>query len=75
MTIDPLLRRVALQGALVADSLALTPHWIYDPEEIRQRFGGISGLLEPEEGSYHFGQPKGGQTHLGHQVIVLFETL
>ena len=66
---------MALQGALVADSLALAPHWIYNPDEIQQRFGRVDGLLEPAEGSYHAGQPKGGQTHLGHQVIVLFESL
>ena len=75
MTIDTQLRAVALQGALVADSLALAPHWIYNPDEIQQRFGRVDGLLEPAEGSYHFGQPKGGQTHLGHQAIVLFESL
>lgn len=65
----------ALLGALVADSLALAPHWIYDPSQIEQRFGRVDGLLEPAEGSYHYGQPKGGQTHLGHQTIVLFESL
>lgn len=64
-----------LIGALVADSLALAPHWIYDPAEIQQRFGRVSALLEPEPGSYHHGQPKGGQTHLGHQTLVLAKAL
>ena len=75
MTIDNELRAVTLRGALIADSLALVPHWIYNPSEIEQRFGKIDSLLEPAEGSYHSGQPKGGQTHLGHQTIVLFEAL
>ena len=72
---DTHLRAAVLRGALVADSLALAPHWIYNPDEIQQRFGRVDGLLEPAEGSYHSSQPKGGQTHLGHQVIVLFESL
>ena len=75
MTIDNQLRTITLRGALTADSLALAPHWIYNPSEIEQRFGKIDGLLEPAEGSYHAGQPKGGQTHLGYQTIVLFESL
>ena len=75
MTNDGQLRVGALRGALVADSLALAPHWIYDPNEIQQRFGQVDGLLEPAEGGYHSGQPKGGQTHLGYQTIVLFEAL
>ena len=74
MTIDEQLRTVVLQGSLIADSLAMTPHWIYDPSEIKQRFGRIDSLLEPVN-SYHSNQPKGGQTHLGHQTIVLFEAL
>ena len=72
---DGQLRTVALRGALIADSLALAPHWIYDPSEIERRFGQVDSLLEPAEGGYHSGQPKGGQTHLGHQTIVLFEAL
>ncbi|MCH6257629.1 ADP-ribosylglycohydrolase family protein [Puniceicoccaceae bacterium K14] len=75
MTIDNQLNTVSLLGALVADSLALAPHWIYDPSAIEKSFGKVNGLMKPADGTYHFGQPKGGQTHLGHQTIVLFESL
>lgn len=69
------LQIVALRGALIADSLALAPHWIYDTAEIEQQFGRVEEMLEPTSKGYHAGQPKGGQTHLGHQTIVLFEAL
>lgn len=64
-----------LRAALVADSLAMTPHWIYDPDQILARFGVVDHLMVPPEGTYHHGQPLGGQTHLGHQTIVLARTL
>ena len=34
-------------GSLVADSLALGAHWIYDQEEIRAQFGRVTDLLAP----------------------------
>ncbi|MCA9791419.1 MAG: ADP-ribosylglycohydrolase family protein [Candidatus Eremiobacteraeota bacterium] len=64
-----------LRAALAADSLAMTPHWIYDPDKILERFGVVDHLMAPPEGTYHHGQPLGGQTHLGHQTIVLARTL
>ncbi|MGE0495806.1 MAG: ADP-ribosylglycohydrolase family protein [Vulcanimicrobiota bacterium] len=64
-----------LRAALAADSLAMTPHWIYDPAKILERFGVVDHLMVPPEGTYHYGQPLGGQTHLGHQTIVLARTL
>ena len=70
-----MIRKELLLGALVADSLALTPHWIYDTQALKQRFGRVSGLLEPTENDYHFGQARGGQTHLGQQTIVLAQCL
>ena len=64
-----------LTAALVADSLSLGVHWIYDTEQLERQYGRVQGFLEPAVGSYHHGQPKGGQTHLGHQVIVLSQAL
>jgi len=64
-----------LEAALVADSLALAPHWIYGQDEIRQKFGRIAELLEPLPGSYHAGKPRGAQTHYGDQILVLMESL
>ena len=64
-----------LEAALVADSLALAPHWIYDPAEIRARFGLISDLQAPAPDSYHPGKGRGAQTHYGDQMLVLMESL
>ena len=68
-------KRTLLEAALVADSLALAPHWIYDPTEIFAKFGVLEGPLKPLPGSYHEAQPLGGQTHYGHQVVLLAETV
>lgn len=64
-----------LLSALVADSLALAAHWIYDPVKLESIHGRVQAPKKPSDDSYHQGQPKGGQTHLGHQVIVLSEAL
>ena len=64
-----------LEAALAADSLALAPHWIYDQDELEEKFGRVTELLEPAPGSYHAGTPRGGQTHYGEQVLVLMESL
>lgn len=62
-------------GSLVADSLALGAHWIYDQEEIRGTFGRVTDLLAPLPDSYHPKKTRGEQTHYGDQAIVLMETL
>ena len=62
-------------GSLVADSLALGAHWIYDQEEIRSTFGRVTDLLAPLPDSYHPKKSRGEQTHYGDQAIVLMETL
>ena len=64
-----------LEATLVADSLALAPHWIYEQDELAQQFGRVTGLLEPPPGSYHAGKARGAQTHYGDQVLVLMESL
>jgi ADP-ribosylglycohydrolase len=64
-----------LEAALVADSLALGPHWIYEQDEIEQKFGRVTELLEPPPGSYHAGKPRGAQTHYGDQILVLMDSL
>ncbi len=67
--------RMLLDAALVADSLALAPHWIYDPVELFAKHGVVEGPLKPLPGSYHEAQPLGGQTHYGHQAVLLAETV
>ena len=64
-----------LEAALVADSLALAPHWIYDQDEIEREFGRVTELVQPRPGSYHAGKPRGAQTHYGDQILVLMESL
>lgn len=68
-------KRPLLDAALVADSLALAPHWIYDPIELFAKFGVLEGPLKPLPGSYHEAQPLGGQTHYGHQAVLFAETV
>lgn len=67
------LRGIVL-GALVADSLALGPHWIYKQAEITQRFGRIT-RLEPPATKYHPGKQAGDFTHLGDQAWLLLRHL
>jgi ADP-ribosylglycohydrolase len=64
-----------LYASLAADSLALAPHWIYDPSEIQSRFGRVEELHAPVEGDYHAGNPKGAHTHYGDQALILLESL
>jgi ADP-ribosylglycohydrolase len=64
-----------LETALAADSLALAPHWIYDKDEIVQKFGRVTELLPPPPGSYHAGKTRGAQTHYGDQTLVLMESI
>jgi len=62
-------------GSLVADSLALGAHWIYDQEEIRRKFGRVTDLFAPLPDSYHPKKERGDQTHYGDQTVVLMESL
>lgn len=64
-----------LEATLVADSLALAPHWIYDQAEIEEKFGRVTDLETPPGDGYHAGKARGAQTHYGDQVLVLMESL
>ena len=64
-----------LYGALVADALALGPHWIYDQNEIVVRVGRVTEFLPPARADYHPGKLRGAQTHYGDQTLVLLESL
>ena len=48
-TVNKQLRIARLRGGLPVDSLAMTPHWIYDQSENEQCFARVDGLLEPAE--------------------------
>jgi ADP-ribosylglycohydrolase len=64
-----------LYGSLAADALALAPHWIYDQDEIVERFGRVTELLAPALDGYHGGKKRGDQTHYGDQELVLMDSL
>jgi ADP-ribosylglycohydrolase len=63
-----------LLTSLIADSLALGPHWIYDRSEIASKFTDFESLQAPVT-SYHPGKQAGDQTHLGDQTKILAESL
>ncbi len=64
-----------LYASFVGDSFALAPHWIYDQEEITERFGRLTDLQSPDESEYHQEKEEGDQTHYGDQALVLLESL
>ncbi len=64
-----------LYGALAADALALAAHWVYDQDELAQRWGEITDFQAPAADGYHAGKPLGAQTHYGDQALVLMESL
>jgi hypothetical protein len=45
--------KAAVTAAFVADSMALGPHWIYDTEVIKARFGKIDSPAAPGNDSFH----------------------
>ncbi len=62
-------------ASLIADSLALGVHWIYDVDLIANEFGRVEELLKPTSDSYHPSKDKGEFTHYGDQAFVLLESL
>lgn len=62
-------------ASLVADSLALGAHWIYDTDEIDRRIGRIDDLRPPLPDSFHATKGRGDFTHYGDQTLVLLESL
>ncbi len=64
-----------LKTALVADSLSLGAHWVYDQEEIIEAFPeGVGEFAEPMS-DYHDGKRAGDQTHYGDQAVMLRDSL
>lgn len=64
-----------LYGTLVADSLTLGAHWIYEQDEIARLCGRVTELQPAPPDSYHPGKELGAQTHYGDQALVLMESL
>jgi ADP-ribosylglycohydrolase len=68
--------RGAIWGQFVGDAFCLGSHWIYDLEELAQRFpGGPQGFDAPAKGHYHFGKSPGDLTHYGDGAMVLLRSL
>jgi ADP-ribosylglycohydrolase len=60
--------------SLIADSLALGPHWVYDRAQIAAQSPKLDSLEAPMT-TYHPGKQAGDQTHLGDQVKLLAQSL
>lgn len=61
-------------GAFIGDALALGPHWIYDQNQISERFGRLT-TYQPPLAVYHEGKHAGDQTHYGDQTLVLLRAI
>lgn len=68
--------RGAVYGQLVGDAAALGTHWIYDTEELLEKFNGrIEGFESPGAGHYHESKTSGQQTHYGDATLCLIRSL
>jgi ADP-ribosylglycohydrolase len=68
-------KRALVLASLVADSLALGVHWIYNTARIRKEFGRVEQLLKPLPNSYHSSKDRGEFTHYGDQAVILLESI
>lgn len=68
-------KKALVLASLVADSLALGAHWIYDTEKIRKEIGTVDRLLRPLPGSFHGTKEQGEFTHYGDQAFILLESV
>ena len=64
-----------LFGSLVADSLSLGAHWIYDTERISNEFGLIKDMVCPPQDSLHKNKKAGEHTHYGDQTLFLLKNI
>lgn len=68
--------RGAIWGALVGDAACLGSHWIYNLEELAQRFpDGVTGFEAPAAGHYHYGKQPGDLTHYGDAALLLLRSV
>lgn len=61
-------------GSFIGDALALGPHWIYDPSQIREKLGRVT-TYQPPLAVYHKGKTAGDQTHYGDQALLLLRSV
>jgi ADP-ribosyl-[dinitrogen reductase] hydrolase len=68
--------RGALWGGLVGDAYCLGSHWIYNLNELAQRFqGGVKGFEVPASGHYHQGKKSGDFTHYGDAALIMLSSV
>ena len=66
----------AVWGQFVGDAFCLGSHWIYDLDDLEQRFpGGPRGFEDPPDGHYHAGKRPGNLTHYGDGALLLLRSL
>ncbi|TAH45011.1 MAG: ADP-ribosylglycohydrolase family protein [Betaproteobacteria bacterium] len=66
----------ALMGAFIGDALALGPHWYYDLDELRARYGEwISDYTTPMPDHYHAGMKAGESSQAGLLLRLTLESL
>ncbi len=61
-------------GSFIGDALALGPHWIYDPSQVREKLGKVTAYQDPVT-VYHKGKHAGDQTHYGDQTLILLRSI
>ena len=64
-----------LFGSFCADALSLGVHWIYDANELAQKYGRVTGYQAPGPDSYHPHKQAGDQGHVGDQALCLLTFL
>ena len=64
----------AIYGALVADAFALGGHWVYESDEIKEKFPKLDGFYDPMT-DYHGSKKAGEFTHYGDQCMWLLESI
>ena len=63
-----------IYGGFIGDALALGPHWIYNTEQIKNRFMPLRDYQNPGS-PFHPNKVAGDFTHYGDQTLLLLEHL
>jgi len=63
-------------GSFLGDAAGLGTHWIYNLEDLREKYPeGVGGFEEPRPGHYHAGKEPGSFTHYGDASLLLLESI
>lgn len=65
----------AIWASFTADALSLGVHWVYDTDQIKEKYGRLEHMVRPELVAYHENKNKGEFTHYGDQMMVLLESV